>query len=162
MLTAPYSGPDHRFRLSRRVARKSCIGSLFTHLNDEGYNHEGWGFFLAYAPQALRLVGDVGRNLCARSRRLRVWLALGADAARLFAPIQRPRAVRKQKMAPLANAGQCCAVAPDDRTFLLLISPHYPWYYAAAVPLLTVCLYPPLLWVTLVVSASTSRSTTSG
>ena len=37
--------------------------------------------------------------------------------------------------------------------FLLLVSPHYPWYYALAVPLLTVCLFPPLLWVTLIVSA---------
>jgi hypothetical protein len=34
--------------------------------------------------------------------------------------------------------------------FLLLISPHYPWYYAMAVPLLARALFLPLLWVTLV------------
>ena len=37
--------------------------------------------------------------------------------------------------------------------FLLLVSPHYPWYYAIAVPILVACPYPPLLWLTLVVTA---------
>ena len=36
--------------------------------------------------------------------------------------------------------------------FLVLISPHYPWYYTMAIPLLCRSLYLPLLWMTLVVS----------
>lgn len=38
--------------------------------------------------------------------------------------------------------------------FLVLISPHYPWYYAMAIPLLCRCLHVPLLWVTLLVTGT--------
>jgi alpha-1,6-mannosyltransferase len=116
-------------------AGAKVLGSLFMHLDAEGYNEEGWGFYLAFAPKHFGWF-DLGGKLYAK---------LAAVALVLIAlPIvfrREPERIRPWHLIVLVSA------------FLLLVSPHYPWYYAIAVPLLVRCLYLPLLWVTLVVTA---------
>ncbi len=116
-------------------AGTKVLGSLLMHLDAEGYNAEGWGFFLAYAPKHFGLF-DIGGRLYAK---------LAAIALVLIAlPIvfrREPERLRPWHLIVLVSA------------FLLLVSPHYPWYYAIAVPLLVRSMYVPLLWVTLVVTA---------
>ena len=116
-------------------AGSKVLGSLFMHLDAEGYNDEGWGFFLAFAPKHFGWF-DIGGRLCAK---------LAAMALVLIAlPIvfrRDPERLRPWHLIVLVSA------------FLLLVSPHYPWYYALAVPLLVRCMYLPLLWVTLAVTA---------
>ncbi len=116
-------------------AGAKVLGSLFMHLNDEGYNDEGWGFFLAYAPKYFGWF-DIGGKLYAKiAAVLLVLIALPIVLRR------EPERIRPWHLIVLVTA------------FLLLVSPHYPWYYAIAVPLLVRCLYVPLLWVTLCVTA---------
>jgi alpha-1,6-mannosyltransferase len=116
-------------------AGAKVLGSLFMHLDAEGYNEQGWGFYLAFAPKHFGWF-DIGGRLYAK---------LAAMALVLIAlPIvfrREPERIRPWHLIVLVSA------------FLLLVSPHYPWYYAIAVPLLVRCLYWPLLWVTLVVTA---------
>jgi alpha-1,6-mannosyltransferase len=50
-LTIPYIWPEVYGFGFAAVTPEKLLGSLFKHLNDEGYNDEGWGFFLAYAPK---------------------------------------------------------------------------------------------------------------
>jgi alpha-1,6-mannosyltransferase len=117
------------------VTPEKLIGSLFTHLNDEGYNKEGWGFYLAYAPKHFgwwTLPGDVYARIAACTL-----LLLG------FIMAFRPKPGPPEGWPPILMI----------TAFLLLISPHYPWYYVLAIPFLTRSLYPPLLFVTLLASA---------
>jgi hypothetical protein len=111
------------------------VGSLFKHLDAEGYNEEGWGFFLAYAPKHFGWF-DIGGQRYARLAALAL-LALGAWVALRHKPASEPPDPRLAMLLITA--------------FLLLISPHYPWYYALAVPLLVAAPYPATLYVTLAV-----------
>ncbi len=110
------------------------LGSFFKHLNDEGYNDEGWGFFLAYAPKHLGWFMITGPTYA----KIAAAVLLAIAAAIVFR--RKPDERHAWHLILLISA------------FLLLISPHYPWYYAMAVPLLTLLCWPPLLWVTLAIS----------
>jgi alpha-1,6-mannosyltransferase len=134
LLAIPYLWPQIYGFGFAAVTPEKLLGSLFKHLHDEGYNDAGWGFFLAYAPKHFgwwTMSGSTyGKLAAAALVSLGFWAALKTKTPTFPAWL------------PLTLIG----------AFLLLISPHYPWYYAIAVPLLTLCLYPPLLYVTLVIS----------
>lgn len=170
LLTLPYVWPGLIGFGFAGVAPEKLLGSLFTHLDDEGYNQEGWGFFLAYAPKHFGWWDIAGSTYAKFAAAVLVVLGMiVALSGKLSFRGMSPGSIR-----PLAQSEQAREWIPPTRSgmtgeggatapqtlavvlvtaFLLLISPHYPWYYVMAVPLLTVCLYPPLLWVTLVVSA---------
>ncbi len=134
LLTIPYLWPQIYGFGFPAVTPEKLLGSLFKHLHDEGYNEEGWGFFLAFAPKHFGwwiISGSTYAKLAAGTLvGLGIWVALKTKASTLPAWL------------PVTLIG----------AFLLLISPHYPWYYTMAVPLLTLYLYPPLLYVTLAIS----------
>jgi hypothetical protein len=116
-------------------AGAKVLGSLFMHLDAEGYNDEGWGFFFAYAPKHFGWF-DIGGRLYAKLAAIALVLIAIPIALR-----RDPDIVRPWHLIVLVTA------------FLLLVSPHYPWYYALAIPLMVRIMYVPLLWVTLVISA---------
>ncbi len=108
------------------------IGSLFLHLDEEGYR-DGYGFYLVgmprhmgwpYIPSAI-FAGLAGLILLVLGARI----ALRRNEDRINA----------QELLLLCSA------------FLVLISPHYPWYYGVAVPLLCRRLSLGLLFMTLAV-----------
>jgi hypothetical protein len=135
LLYTPYVFPQVISLGFPGVEPTQLLGSLFKHLNDEGYSTEGWGFFLAYAPKHFGWF-DVGGQTYARFAAI----GLGLLAAAI--------ALRRDMRRPLEPWHLIVLIS----AFLLAVSPHYPWYYAIAVPLLAVCCYLPLLWVTLIVS----------
>lgn len=136
LLYIPYVAPQIYGFGFPGVPIDTVLGSLFKHLNDEGYNQEGWGFFLAYAPRHFGLWSMSG-NLYAK---------LAAVVLLVLAAVM---ALRRRAGEPPSPA----ALIVLATAFLLLISPHYPWYFAIAVPLLAAKCWPPLLWVTLAVTA---------
>jgi hypothetical protein len=122
------------------VTPTKLIGSLFKHLDAEGYNREGWGFFFAYAPKHFGwwvIEGTTYAKIAAAALiALGLWAIFAADRAPWLA---------RQGTDPTPGFLPVLLIT----AFLMLISPHYPWYYAMAVPLLARCLFPPLLFVTL-------------
>lgn len=135
LLATPYLWPEIIGFGFPAVEPAKLIGSFFTHMNDEGYNAEGWGFFLNYAPKHFGWWVVDGRTYAKAA----IACLLLFAAAIVFRPA--PESVRPAHLVAMITA------------FLLVLSPHYPWYYALAVPLLTACLWLPLLWVTLVITA---------
>jgi alpha-1,6-mannosyltransferase len=142
VLLLPYLAPEIIGFGFAGVSPEKLIGSLFTHLNDEGYNQEGWGFFLAYAPKHFGwwvMSGPTyGKLAAAGLLLLGLWAAFLAKERGVFAT---------QGSDPTPGVLPALLVG----AFLMAVSPHYPWYYAMAVPLLARSLVLPLLWVTLTV-----------
>lgn len=93
------------------------IGSLFMHLDEEGYG-DGYGFYLVGMPRHLGWPYIPSRVFAVLAAI--VLLALGLRVL-----------LRRNEDRIDANALMLLAGA-----FFILISPHYPWYYAVAVPLL--------------------------
>jgi alpha-1,6-mannosyltransferase len=114
-------------------AGPKLLGSLFVHLGEEGYSN-GYGFYLTGIPKHFGLpyppstlfAACVGLGL----------LTMGAA----FALRAQPERIQPEHLIALTAA------------FLVAISPHYPWYYAMAIPLLCARMSAPLLWITLVVT----------
>lgn len=114
-------------------AGSKVLGSLFVHLGEEGYR-DGYGFYLVGLPKHFglpHLPSLVFAGLAA---------LILAGLAVVIIQRTRPRTVEPEHLIWLTI------------TFLVLISPHYPWYYTLAVPLLARRMSWPLLWMTLVVS----------
>ena len=108
------------------------IGSLFLHLDEEGYK-DGFGFYLVGMPRHMGwpyLPSLVFAGLAA--------VALLALGLRIALRRDQDR-VEASEMILLAGA------------FFVLMSPHYPWYYAVAVPLLCRRLSLGLLFMTIIV-----------
>ncbi len=108
------------------------IGSLLMHLDEEGYG-DGYGFYLVGMPRHLGwpyLPSQVFAVLAV--------IALFTLSVRIALRRNEDR-VEARELILLAG------------TFFVLVSPHYPWYYAAAVPLLCRRVSPGLLFMTLVV-----------
>ena len=157
LLTLPYVWPGIIGFGFPGVSPEKLLGSLFTHLNDEGYNQEGWGFFLAFAPKHFGWWDISGATY---AKFAVAALVLLAAAVALSNQTVTPSPLVREGWGGGEPRSETTRQEPNSTrlillitAFLLLVSPHYPWYFALAVPLLTVCLYPPLLWVTLVVSA---------
>jgi alpha-1,6-mannosyltransferase len=143
LVTLPYVAPNIIGYGFPAVTPAKLLGSLFKHLDAEGYNREGWGFFVAYAPKHFGwwvIEGTTYAKLAAAALvALAAWVVLAADRTPWLA---------RQGNDPTPGLLPIILIT----AFLLLISPHYPWYYAMAVPLLARCLYVPLLFVTLAVT----------
>lgn len=143
VLLLPYLAPGIIGFGFAGVAPQKLLGSLFMHLNDEGYNQEGWGFFLAYAPKHFGwwvISGPTYAKIAAAALiALGLWAAFIAKEQGVFAT---------QGTDPTPGLLPVLLIG----AFLLAVSPHYPWYYAMAVPLLARAMVLPLLWVTLTVS----------
>jgi hypothetical protein len=135
LLYTPYVWPQIIGLGFTGLPPEKLIGSLFKHLNAEGYNEEGWGFFIAYASQQFGLWNISGATYGKMA-------GLGLLILGVAIALRQKRGLIEGRHLILLMG-----------TFLLAISPHYPWYYAMAVPLLTVSFYPPLAWVTLAISA---------
>lgn len=108
------------------------IGSLFMHLDEEGYR-DGYGFYLVGMP----------RHLGWPYLPSKVFAILAAIALLLLG-----LRVALRRNEHRVEAGEMILLAG---AFFVLISPHYPWYYAVAVPLLCRRVSLGLLFMTLVV-----------
>jgi hypothetical protein len=114
-------------------AGPKLLGSLLVHLDEEGYG-DGYGFYLTGILKHFGL--PYPPSLLFAAFAALALLGLGAAIALR----RRPDAVEPWHAIALVTA------------FLVLVSPHYPWYYVLAIPLLCARVYLPLLWITLVVS----------
>jgi alpha-1,6-mannosyltransferase len=112
-------------------AGAKLLGFLGGYRDEEGYR-DGWGFFPVALLQALGLPAPSGT--------VYVLIALVALAALAAAVTLRQR--------PTAEIAPEAAVLLAT-TFILLVSPHYAWYFAWVLPLLCRVVYAPLIYVTL-------------
>ncbi len=109
---------------------KKVFGFLGAYGDEEGYG-DGWGFFPVALLRALGLPSPNGFVY------LLVALAiLAALAARIA-------------LRPPRDKGEPEAEILLASAFILLVSPHYAWYFAWMLPLLCRVVYVPLLYVTL-------------
>jgi hypothetical protein len=118
------------FYLPYLSVRGRVFGYLGGYGDEEGYG-DGWGFFFVAALRGLGLPAPSGATFA-----FVVIVLLGAIAATV--------ALRPSSQPPQFAAAVVLASA-----FLLLLSPHFAWYFAWPLPILCVAVYPPLLYLTL-------------
>jgi len=114
-------------------AGTKVIGSLFKHLDEEGYS-DGFGFYLVGLPRHFGLPYPDSRVFAVIAAM--ILAMIGA----FIAFRRRPDVIEPWHLIALTSA------------FFLLVSPHYPWYYVLIIPVLCAQIYMPLLWMTLIVS----------
>lgn len=106
------------------------FGYLGGYGDEEGYN-DGVGFFLVALLRALGLPSPTG-------------LAFGLLALAILAALAVTVVLRRS-----SQSVESAAPILLGSSFFLLMSPHYPWYFAWVLPFLCRTVYLPLLYVTL-------------
>jgi hypothetical protein len=110
---------------------RQALGFLPSYLGEEGFDASGAGFFLLGLLRELPPFGHLGgRGYAVFAAAMLVSLG----AAMLFA--------RETKNAPFAAAAVMAAA------FMLLVSPHYPWYFSWLIPFACFVRSLALLWLT--------------